>query len=89
MKRREFNAALRKCSMKGRLSLSKLAAFPEDCRRDMANYIVSKRGPLLAELAALLDATWLQSMGYLYRTRDDRAGYTFIHTCEHKIGGSP
>ena len=88
MKRREFNAALRKCELKGRLSLSKLEALPEDCRRDMANYIVRNRGPLLAELAALLDSDWLAAMGYMYRTRDERSGYTFVHTCEHKIGGA-
>ena len=88
MKRREFNAALRKCESKGRLSLSKLAALPEDFRRGMANYVVRNRGPLLAELAALLDATWLAAMGYLYRTSDERTGYTFVHTCEHKIGGT-
>lgn len=88
MKKREFNVALRKCATKGRLSPSRLAALPEDCRRDMANFIVRNRGPLLAELAALLDATWLHAMGYLYRTRDERSGYTFIHTCEHKIGGA-
>jgi rRNA maturation protein Nop10 len=87
MKKREFNAALRKCQAKGRLSLSKLAALPEDCRRDMANYVVRNRGPLLAELAALLDSAWLRTMGYLYRTCDERSGYTFVHTCEHKIGG--
>ena len=88
MRQREFNAAIRKCATKGRLSLTKLASLPEDCRRDMANYIVRNRGPLLAELAALLDATWLHAMGYLYRTRDERSGYTFVHTCEHKIGGA-
>jgi hypothetical protein len=84
MGKREFEAALKPLMVKGRLSVKKLEAVPDEQREKMLLHIVRHRAPLIQEFCnRLTDRRWLACMGYLYETKGER--YTFIHTCEHEI----
>ena len=86
MKSREFNKYLNGCSKKGALDLGKLATLPEETKTGMALFIIRNRGPVLQELITpQIDQSWLASCGYLYKTVGKKTGYTFVHTCEHRI----
>jgi hypothetical protein len=88
MKQREFNKHLNSCRTrdKKRVDLEKVKALPETIRTDMVYYIVRYRGPVLADLLTpQIDRSWLASMGYLYTTIGKQTGFTFVHTCEHRI----
>ncbi len=86
MKIRAFNKVLNSCRNKAKteFDLVKLAALPEETRHNLAMFIIRNRGPVIEQfITPLMDKTWLNSMGYLYKTKG--AKYTFIHTGEHTI----
>ena len=87
MNKRTFNKHINACRTKDkkRIHLGKLRKLPRPLRRELAEYVVRNRGPLLLALAETCNDKWLNSMGYLYRTHGHRSGYTFRHTCEHQI----
>lgn len=95
MNKRDFGAALNRISTKGRLSLRKVAALPDDAKAALVFHIIRNRGPVVVELlpasmrlgapASTFDHRWLNSMGYLYTTKGAKSGFTFRHTCEHTI----
>jgi len=84
--KRYFNSLLKKCTTRDLLDTRKLVKLSREDREFMAYKIVRHRGPLLVELAALLDRRWLESMGYIYKTRSKKyPQFVFRHTCEHVI----
>lgn len=90
MKRREFNKIINACCYKGKgrkiLNLDKIRALPIEQRREMGLFLIRERQPLLVELAAGLDESWLYSMGYTTTTQSPTyPQLTFIHTREHTI----
>jgi hypothetical protein len=53
----------------------------------MLLYIVRHRGPIVKQMVerANADRFWLAACGYLYETKGQHSGLTFIHTCEHTV----
>lgn len=88
MTNREFNRQIKElqCPKNKRMDPAKVRALPDDDRMALAIYIVRHRGPLLMELAAGLDESWLAVMGYLHTTKSPTCPeFTFRHTNEHII----
>jgi hypothetical protein len=86
MKLREFNKNLKIITKNKKIDESKILPFlSSQVRSDMVYFIVRNRQPVLKSLIPEgFDLSWLACMGYLYETRG-KTGYTFIHTCEHRI----
>jgi hypothetical protein len=85
MKIREFIRLLNKVSSPRQLDIEKIVNLTDDERSDMVNFIVRNRQPVIKDLIPeQFDMSWLASMGYLYTTTG-KSGYTFVHTCEHRI----
>lgn len=90
MKKREFGKLLNSiCTGKGdkkRLDVKKIPNLTVEQRTGMALYLIRERGPVIKEfLTPEIDRSWLNCMGYMYETTGKKSGYTFVHTCEHKI----
>lgn len=86
MKNTEFNALLRTVSTKGRLDPVKARKLTSDERHATMLHIVRRRQPLAACLMPdQHDDSWLNAMGYLYRSTSPTTGLEFRHTCEHFI----
>lgn len=90
--KRSFNKiinALRTRKRRGQsqtLDEAKARALDDETKSALVRFIVRHRGPVLESLVpAGFDRSWLSSCGYLYRTVGPESGYTFLHTCEHKI----
>lgn len=83
MNKREFDALLRSCTVKGAIDTNKIEKLENAAKDEMVRYIVRNRGPILKELITVgTDMQWLECCGYLYETKGK--SYTFVHTCEHK-----
>jgi hypothetical protein len=77
MKKREFNALLRKITTGKRIDINKIEFLSEDERDGLVYFIVSNRGPVIVELITnRIDQSWLARMGYMYYEK--RNGYTFL-----------
>jgi hypothetical protein len=91
MNQREFNALLKTVSTgkgkKARLDVAKVKTMLPSAATSMVLYLVRNRGPIVKELLEVgaVDWPWLHACGYLYETKGAKSGYTFRHTCEHKI----
>ncbi len=86
MKIRAFNKILNSCRNKAKteFDLDKLAKLSDETKHILAIFIIKQRGPVIEQfITPLMDKSWLNSMGYLYRTKG--AKYTFIHTGVHTI----
>ena len=86
MNKREFNKHLNSCKRGKRLDIDKIKALPEEVKTGMAYVIIRYRAPVLQEMITdQIDQSWLACMGYMYKSKGAKSGYTFIHTCEHRI----
>ncbi len=89
MKVREFYSILRGCAnARGELQPAALAALPAATKVTLVHHMVRFRLPVLAVLLCPeIDLSWLNAMGYLYRTRGNR--FVFLHTSEQQIAIEP
>ena len=94
MKSREFNAALKAATVRGkgkagrRFDAAKAALLPEETRTAMVHYVIRHRGPVAeALLTPAIDRNWLAAMGYMHRFAVD--GLAFVGTGEHAIIAAP
>ena len=86
MRKREFNALLKRITTKKRIDIEKISDLTEKERSDMVHYIVRNRLPVIKELIPEdFDMAWLHCMGYLDITMGKQSGYTFVHKAEYSI----
>jgi hypothetical protein len=91
MKKRDFNAALKAITVKGRIDLHKANALSDAQKAEITNYIVrndlSRKVGLLVQLIPMSEEyiTHLHSMGYLYRHTSPYSGYSFLCTSAGKL----
>jgi hypothetical protein len=85
MNKTQFNKIINQISTNNKLDLKKIEALTDEVKMQLVEWIVRNRGPIVKELIpVILDNSWLASCGYLYETKSVK-GYTFVHTCEHRI----
>ena len=85
MNKTQFNKIINQISTHNRLDIKKIEALTDEVKTQMVEWIIRNRGPIVKELIPItLDNSWLASCGYLYETKSVK-GYTFVHTCEHRI----
>jgi hypothetical protein len=85
MKNREFKKFCKfLLNKQGLFDIDKIKNITTEERKNCMNYIVKNRMPLLFEFIIEKDKEWLYSMGYNC-VFQNKSGYKFLGTCEHKV----
>jgi hypothetical protein len=84
MKKREFNALLKRITTKKMLDVKKIPFLTNEERSSMVYHIIRNRAPVITELIPPdFDLSWLACMGYMYHTHGKN--YNFTHNSEQII----
>lgn len=84
MNKTQFNRILKSwCNLKtGILIAEKIAMATAEDRKQVMQYIVRKRMPVIVDLVATKEMAWLSSMGYLHVVQGTH--FKFYCTTENK-----
>jgi hypothetical protein len=84
MKKREFNALLKRLTTKKVFDINKIPTLSDEERSRLVTELVRRRLPIVAEFVPDgFDVQWLYCCGYLYTEKNEH--YTFLCTCENRL----
>jgi hypothetical protein len=85
MTKREFNKVIKSVSTKKKLDINKIKNLPDDVKDSVVYFIVRNRGPVVEEFVNKNQISWINSMGYLYKSTSKIDDLTFYHLGTHTI----